>query len=273
MTVVSGVTYSFYAGILIFISLNIVLLKNGIEKTIAIYKDNFKIILIAGFITGLAHIFFINSVKHTAIANTVIIMSSAPLFTTLFAYLFYKEKVKKNIFIASFFIFVGLLIIFSQQLSNGHLLGDMLALLCTMSFSLTFVVLSKHKDVNRFAVLAFAGLCITIMSSFLIESYTVDKISLYFLLIAGLIVSPFSKVLVLIGTKVLSASEVALLTILETILAPIWAFLFLNEIPIMSTILGGMIILFTLIINTLYLLKTSKEKKKKHLLFMLNSEQ
>ncbi|RXJ77084.1 EamA family transporter [Arcobacter sp. F155] len=261
LTNISGVTYSFYIGILMFISLNAVLLKDGFNNTLNLYKDNLKIILISGLLMGFANMFFINSVKHTTIANAVIIISSSPLFATLFAYLFYKEKPQKNIFIATIFIFVGLLIIFSQQLSGGNLFGDILALLCAMSFSLNFVVMSKHTGVNRFAVLAFAGVCITVMSLFFIESYEVDTTSLYILLVAGLLVSPFSRIFVLIGTKTLPASEISLLTILETILAPIWAFIFLNEIPVMNTIWGGLIILATLIINSLYIIKISKNKK------------
>lgn len=260
MTNISGLTYSFYIGILMFISLNAVLLKDGIKNTINIYKDNLRIILISGLLMGLANMFFINSVKHTSIANAVIIISSAPLFATLFAYLFYKEKPQKNIFIASIFIFIGLIIIFSKQISSGNLLGDFLALLCAMSFSLNFVVMSKHTSVNRFAVLAFAGVCITLMSLLFIQSYTVDTTSMYILLIAGLLISPFSRIFVLIGTKTLPASEISLLTILETILAPIWAWIFISEIPVSTTIFGGLVILATLIINSLYLIKISKKK-------------
>ncbi|QKJ23657.1 DMT family transporter [Poseidonibacter lekithochrous] len=260
MTNISGLTYSFYIGILMFISLNAVLLKDGIKNTINIYKDNLRIILISGLLMGLANMFFINSVKHTSIANAVIIISSAPLFATLFAYLFYKEKPQKNIFIASIFIFIGLIIIFSKQISSGNLFGDFLALLCAMSFSLNFVVMSKHTSVNRFAVLAFAGVCITLMSLLFIQSYTVDTTSMYILLIAGLLISPFSRIFVLIGTKTLPASEISLLTILETILAPIWAWIFISEIPVSTTIFGGLVILATLIINSLYLIKISKKK-------------
>ena len=260
LTTISGITYSFYIGILMFISLNMVLLKDGLNETIKIYKDNMRVILIAGILTALANIFFINSIKHTTIANTVIIISSSPLFASLFAYLFYKEKPKKNIFVASIFIFVGLFIIFSSQLGRGNIFGDTLALLCTMSFSLIFVLMSKEKSVNRFAVIAFAGLCITIISSFFIESYDLDTTSIYILLIAGLLISPFSRIFVLIGTKTLPASEVSLLVILETILAPIWAWIFLSEIPVPSTLIGGLIILSTLIINSLYLIKVSKSK-------------
>lgn len=257
---ISGLTYSFYLGILMFISIGIILLKDGITS-INITKKDFKIILMASIFTALANIFFINAIKHTTIANTVVIISSSPLFTSLFAYLFYKEKVQKNIFIASFFIFIGLFIIFSSHLQSGNMFGDILALLCTISFSLTFTLMSRHNEINRYVVLAFTGIAISVMASFFVKSYEVDVTSIYILLLAGLLITPLSRVFILIGTKSLPASEVSLFVILETILAPIWAWIFLSEVPSLNTIIGGGVILATLVINTLYLMQVAKKRR------------
>ncbi|MCV6606899.1 MAG: DMT family transporter [Campylobacterales bacterium] len=259
LTNISGNTYSFYIGFLIFTSMHLFLLiKEGLPKIIQIYKKEIRIILIAGIFTGLASLFFINSIKYTTVANTVIIISSSPLFATLFTYLLYKEKPQKNIFIASFFILAGLLVIFSSQISSGNLLGDFFAVLCTISFSLVFVLLAKHTQANRFIIIGFAGLCTSFFASFFIKSYQIDTQSIYLLLVAGLFVSPFSRVFLLLGTKILPASEVSLLAILETILAPLWAWIFLNELPVFNTVIGGMIILLTLVVNSLYLVRNSK---------------
>ena len=61
-----------------------------------------------------------------------------------------------------------------------------------------------------------------------------------------------------IGTKIIPASEVSLLMIIETIMAPIWVWIFLNEVPSNYTLVGGAIILTTLIINSLYIIKLNK---------------
>lgn len=261
LSIISGTTYSFYIGILMFISLNAILLKGGFQKSLNIYKEGMKVILIAGILIGLANIFFIHAIKHTSIANSVIIKSSAPLFTTLFAYLFYKQKPHKNVFVASVFIFIGLIIIFSNQLSGGNLYGDILALFCTISFSLTFVLMARFKNVNRLAVIAFGGICITFMSSFFMEDvsdFQVDVTSLYVLIIAGLIVSPFARMFILNGTKNIPASEVSLLSIFETILAPVWAWVFLQELPHVNTLIGGIIIIATLVLNSLYIINQKR---------------
>ncbi len=261
MTSVSGITYSFYIGILMFISSHTLLLKDGLQKTIQLYKVGTKIILFSGLLMGLSNMFFINALKYTSIANAVVILSSAPLFSTLFAYLFYKEKAQKNIFIASIFILIGLIIIFSEQLGSGNLQGDILALLCVMTFSFNYVFMYRYKNVNRIVILAFSGICITIISLFFIESFTLDTTSFYIILIAGLLISPLSRLFLLLGTRTLSAAEMSLFTILETVLAPIWGWIFINEIPHVNTIIGGAIILSTIVINSIYMVKVVKSRK------------
>ena len=69
---------------------------------------------------------------------------------------------------------------------------------------------------------------------------------MYILLVAGLWIISFSRIFLLIGTRTLQVSK----NVLLSSFTPIWAWLFLNEIPILNTIVGGKIILTTLIINT-----------------------
>lgn len=262
LTPIDALTFSFYIGIFMFISINSILLTTKRKKIVTIYKEGFKPILICGFLFGLSNIFFINAIKTTTVANTVMIFASAPLFSALFTYLIYKEKSKKNIYIASLFIFIGLFVIFSSQLGGGDLLGNIYALICVNLFALSFVILAKYKTANRFAITSFAGLSTVIVSIIFIKSFTIDANTLIILIIAGTFVSPVSRVLMGIGTKSLPASEVSLLMIIETIMAPIWVWIVLKEIPAESTFIGGAIILFTLLINSLYILKVNKQNIK-----------
>ena len=115
LTTIEALSFSFYIGILMFISINIILLNTQKRNFIATYKESIKPILICGFLFGTSNIFFIHAIKTTTVANTVMIFASAPLFSSLYAYLLYKEKSKKNIYIASFFIFLGLFVIFDTR--------------------------------------------------------------------------------------------------------------------------------------------------------------
>lgn len=263
LTSISALTFSFYTGLFMVLSINIILLKTEKKEILKTYTVGFIPIVLCGLFFGTSNIFFISAIKTTSVANTVMILSTSPLFSALFAYLFYKEKSTKNIYISSFFIFIGLYIIFSSQLGSADMIGNIYALLCVMLFSLAFVFLSHYKNINRFAVTAFSGFFTAFFSFIFVTDLTIDVHALYILLLAGLFISPISRVFMGIGTKNLPASEVGLLMIIETIMAPIWVWLVLKEIPASSTFTGGSLILFTLFLNSLYVLKINRHKSIK----------
>lgn len=254
-TTVSPFLFSFYIGIFMFISM----FSTFIFKEKAVLKKalntNLPMMIVCAILMGTSNIFFITAVKTTTVANVVIIFSTAALFSALFAYLFYKEKITKNIIIASFFMFVGLFIIFNDKLEIGSIEGNIYALFCTALFATSYVLLSRYKDMDRVMLTAFSGLALSIIAFFFCDELTIDFRTLAVVMIMGLLISPISRVLLGTGAKYISASEVSLLMIIETIMAPIWVWIFLNEVPSSYTFIGGSIIIVTLIINSIYTLK------------------
>ena len=254
-TTVSPFLFSFYIGIFMFISM----ISTFLFKEKAILKKalntNLPMMIVCAILMGTSNIFFITAVKTTTVANVVIIFSTAALFSALFAYLFYKEKITKNIIIASFFMFVGLFIIFNDKLEIGSIEGNIYALFCTALFATSYVLLSRYKDMDRVMLTAFSGLALSIIAFFFCDELAIDFKTLTVVMIMGLLISPISRVLLGTGAKYIRASEVSLLMIIETIMAPIWVWIFLNEVPSSYTFIGGSIIIATLIVNSIYTLK------------------
>ncbi|MGB9802054.1 MAG: DMT family transporter, partial [Arcobacter sp.] len=114
LTSISPFTFSFYLGIFMFISMLLLLLIKQRDIIREVTKTSFYIFLLCGILMGSANIFFIWAIKSTTAANVVLIIGTGALFTSFFAYLFYKEKIKLNVLIASFFLFIGLFIIFND---------------------------------------------------------------------------------------------------------------------------------------------------------------
>ncbi|MAC83293.1 MAG: EamA family transporter [Arcobacter sp.] len=252
---VSPMVLSFYLGIFIFISMITTLLFKKKEYIKTAFKSSIGILILCAFIMGCSNIFFISAIKMITVANVVIIFSTSALFSSLIAYLFFREKITKNILYASFFMFVGLFVIFSDKLEFGSIKGNVFALLCTISLSLSFVIMSRYKEINRLLLIAFAGLALSIIAFFQSDDLKIDINNLLIIMFMGLVVSSFSRVLLGTGAKYISAAEMSLLMLIETIIAPIWVWIFLNEIPSIYTFIGGSIIIFTLIINSIYTIK------------------
>ena len=254
-TTISPFLFSFYIGIFMFISM----ISTFVFKEKAVLKKAFNssmpILIICAILMGTSNIFFITAVKTTTVANVVIIFGTAALFSALFAYLFFKEKITINIIIASFFMFVGLFIIFNDELEIGSLTGNIYALLCTALFAMSFVLLSRYKQMDRVLLTALSGLVLSIIAFFFCEDLAIDLKTLVVVMTMGLLISPISRVLLGTGAKYISASEVSLLMIIETIMAPVWVWIFLDEVPSSYTFIGGSIIVATLVANALYTLK------------------
>ena len=257
-TTISPFLFSFYIGIFMFISMSISFIFNQKTQSMNIKEILSKspfILIVCAILMGSSNIFFITAIKTTTVANVVIIFSTAALFSALFAYLFFREKITKNIVIASLFIFIGLFIIFNDSLEMGRLEGNIYALLCTALFATSFVLLSKYKEMNRVILTAFSGLALSIIAFFFCDEFYIDFKTLIIVMTMGLLISPISRVLLGTGAKYINASEVSLLMIIETIMAPIWVWIFLDEIPSSYTFIGGSLIIITLIVNSLYTLK------------------
>ena len=254
-TTISPFLFSFYIGIFMFISM----ISTFIFKEKAVLKKalttNLPMMIVCAILMGTSNIFFITAVKTTTVANVVIIFSTAALFSALFAYLFYREKITKNIIVASFFMFVGLFIIFNDKLEIGSIEGNIYALLCTAFFATSYVILSRYKEMDRFILTAFSGLALSMIAFFFCDDLSIDFKTLAVVMIMGLLISPISRVFLGNGAKYISASEVSLLMIIETIMAPVWVWIFLNEVPSSYTFIGGSVIIGTLIANSLYTLK------------------
>ena len=254
-TTISSFLFSFYIGIFMFISMFTAFVFNKKEYIKKSLTQTSFMLIICALLMAISNIFFITAVKTTTVANVVIIFSTSALFAALFAYLFYREKISKNILISSFFIFIGLFIIFNDKLEMGNLLGNIYAVLCTAIFSISFVLLSYYKEMDRVILTAFSGLALSILAFFFCDELIIDFKTLIIVMTMGLLISPVSRVLLGNGAKYISASEVSLLMIIETVMAPIWVWIFLNEVPSSYTFIGGSIIIATLLLNSLYTLK------------------
>ncbi|SHJ52937.1 EamA domain-containing membrane protein RarD [Malonomonas rubra DSM 5091] len=227
------------------------------------FLQSFRAVGTAGLYSAstilLGSILFVNSLKQTAAANTLIILAATPVISSLFSYLFLKEKIARRTWLAIFCCFGGIVLIFSGSLSSGFLLGDFLALGATCMWATNLVILRSGKEVNmipanvigNLSVLPIALLCGA-------APLQVSPQDASLLLLLGGLLLPVSFALITIAPRYLPAPEVSLILLIETILGPIWVWLVLHEIPESLTLVAGCLILTTLLIHTLLGMRAGK---------------
>jgi len=249
--------YLFTRGCVIFIILNIFLY---LEEGKNFYKNYFKMGfsgVIGGSGLGIAMITFIWSITNTSAAITLLCLASMPFMTALLGFLFLKERVTTNVWIAIIIAAIGISIMAFGNTDKGSMIGLMFGIISAIGFSVFSVTLRWRKETPKFTTVAFAGIfCAIVSSIIIISSDSVFFASSYnegLFAIHGTLVC-LGLVLYSIGSKAIPAAELTLLSLTEVIGGIFWVWLPLfgvNEIPTNNTIIGGFLIFMSIIYYSL----------------------
>lgn len=190
---------------------------------------------------------FVISIRLTSVANTLIILSAAPLFGALLSRFMLKESVSGRTWMAILLCLGGLALVFSGSRDGGHhLLGDFTALLCAASMATKFVMERAASPANMTPALVPAGLLISLFALFQAPTLALPTQDILWMAILGLLVVPLAYALIIQGPRYLSAPEVGLLMMLEMLLGPLWVWLVLAEQPSPQAWMGGLVVLVAL---------------------------
>ena len=244
--------YLFTRGIVIFFILNIFLF---FEEGKSFYKNYFKIGLsgiIGGCGLGIAMITFIWSITNTSAAITLLCLAAMPFLTALLGFLFLRETISYNVWIAIIVAAIGILIMGLGNTSKSSLLGLVFGLASAIGFSVFSVSLRWRKETPKFTTVAIAGLFCTIVSSVMLfngeESFISSSYNEGLFATHGTIVC-LGLILYSIASKAIPAAELTLLSLTEIIGGIFWVWLPLfgiNEVPSNNTIIGGFLIFLSI---------------------------
>ena len=206
-----------------------------------------------------ANITFIFALANTNVANVLIMISLVPLTAALFSSVFLKEKPLVITWISMFACLLVVIFIFYESYAMGRILGDFLALLgaCFVGASLT--VIRSYNEIN-FVPSYILGKSFTALfalpfaATFVITGFDLLFTSLMIITVG------FSFVFISLAPQYISSPEVGIFFLLETVLGPLWVWLFISEEPTANTLIGGTLIILIILCHSLYII--NKEKRK-----------
>ena len=209
--------------------------------------------LLSGLVLGISNICFILSITSTSVANTVFTISLIPFITAILSLLILKEKLAKITIYTMLGAFFGVLIMFYGSLQIGVLLGNILALFTAISFSIFTIILRINKNIDMMPCLLLSGIMAMALSSFQkMGSLPISNQDLFLCFLLGGIMSGFVNCCFVFATRYLVVAEATLFFFIEIALSPFWVWLFLNEIIIIETLIGGVIILISILLRSIY---------------------
>ena len=230
-----------------------------------IYKLNFfKILFTSGFhgliyvaTFSVTNITFVVSIQNTNVANTLVMIATAPMLSAILGAIFLKEPPDKKTWISIIITFLAIIYIFSDSLKLGNFYGDILGFITAIGLAIGAVTIRSAKTKNLVPAAVVGKLFVAIFALFFIESFVLENKDLIIVPLMCILCVAIPFVLVTIAPRFIPAAEVNLFFLLETIIGPIWVWLIIKEQPSIETLQGGAIIILTIAIHSFLKLKRS----------------
>ena len=223
-----------------------------------IYKLNFFKILFNSGIHGIIYIAtfsitnitFVVSIQNTNVANTLVMIATAPMLSAILGAIFLKEPPDRKTLFSIIITFFAIIYIFFDSLKVGNLYGDVLGFITAFGLALGAITIRSAKTKNLVPAAVVGKLFVASFALFFIESFVLIDRDLFIVPLMCILCVAIPFVLVTIAPRFITAAEVNLFFLLETIIGPIWVWVIINEQPSIETLQGGAIIVITLAIHS-----------------------
>ena len=228
-----------------------------------IYKLNFFKILFSSGYHGLIYIgtfsitniTFVVSIQNTNVANTLVMIATAPMLSAILGAIFLKELPDRKTWISIIITFTAIIYIFFDSLKLGNFFGDILGFITAFGLDIGAVTIRSAKSKNLVPAAVIGKLLVATFALFFIENFILENEDLIIVPLMCILCVAIPFVLVTIAPRFIPAAEVNLFFLLETIIGPIWVWLIIKEQPSVETLLGGFVIIVTIAIHSFYKLK------------------
>ena len=211
--------------------------------------------LMAGFVLSIGFSAYVFAMYNTTIANTNFIITTETIFLAVFGYFFLKEKINLITFISIILGMSGVLIILGNSLSiqtSEQFLGNIVAFIMPISFAVLVVIIRKYPNVDMVPAQFTAGVAAGIIGFLVAGQLSISIHDLFLALMAGFFQIGFGFILITVGSQTTPAAVVGVMMLTESVFGPLWAWLFINEVPPIAVIIGGSIIVFSILFQSFF---------------------
>ena len=189
---------------------------------------------------------YMAALHFTTVAHVVVMLSLSPLFTALAAWLVMREAIRGRVALAILVSFAGVALMVSGNYGEGAWIGDLLALGVPTLFAVVTVITRRHPGVHLMPAVCLAAILSGLALLPFADFAQAGPSDIVLMTLLGSIEFGLGLVLYLAGAKLVPAAESALISLLETVLAPLWVWLVVAEDPGWRAIAGGLVVLASL---------------------------
>jgi drug/metabolite transporter (DMT)-like permease len=203
--------------------------------------------LLVALVTGAGAISYIFSLLVTSVANTMIILSLTPLCTALLARAVIGERVRAATWAAIAGALAGVALMFAQGFTEARVMGSLFAFGAALGLAVMIVIIRRAKSVDMLPATCLGGVVSALAAVVMIVStagsFAVSAHDLGLMILLGSVQIGGGFALLTLGARLVPAAQVSLFALIEILLAPLWVWLVVDEVPAAATLIGGAVVL------------------------------
>tara|TARA_Y100000590_G_scaffold469522_1_gene657509 strand:- start:1382 stop:2239 length:858 start_codon:yes stop_codon:yes gene_type:complete len=203
----------------------------------------------------ITNITFVISIENTNVANTLIMVALAPMLSAILSFIFLKEMPDKKTWIAIVITTLSVIYIFYDALDAGDVLGNALGLTTALGLAVGAVIIRSAKKISLVPSAMFGKLLVSVIAIYFADDLILRNNDLLIIPLMCIMCVAIPFVLVTLAPRYITAAEVNLFFLLETIFGPLWVWLVIKEQPSIETIIGGCVIVITIAVHSVLSLK------------------
>lgn len=204
--------------------------------------------LAVAVVTAIASGTFIVALNHTTVANVLFMQAVSPIAAALIAWVGLREQVSRRTSVAMVVALAGVGVMVGGP-GGAHGLGLALSVVMTLSFALAVVITRHRRDISMAPAICLSQVLVLVVVGPFAQPGTVGARDLALMVVLGFGQMGLGLAFLTMGARLIPAAEVALITLLELVLGPLWVWLALSEQPSTATLLGGAVVVVAVVLQ------------------------
>ena len=245
----------FWRSLFFILIVTIFLILSYKSKVLYAFKQSGLPGLIGGIILSSGFCGYVFAMYNTTVANTNFIIQTQILFLAIFGYVFLKEKISKVTLASIILAVAGVILMVGSSLSPGQMIGNLAAFIMPISFAILILIIRKYPHVDMIPLQLIAGIVAMIVGYLIAGKINISYHDIFLGFLAGFFQLGFGFIFITIGARKTPSAVVGIIMITEAVLGPLWAWMFVNENPPMTVLIGGSVIIFAVLLQFLLVKK------------------
>ena len=192
---------------------------------------------------------YVFAMYNTTVANTNFIIQTQTIFLAIFGYFFLKEKISKITLASIILAICGIILMVVSDLSSGQIAGNIGAFVMPISFAILILIIRKYPTIDMIPIQLYAGIIAMVVGYIFAGKIVISLYDVFLGFLAGFFQLGFGFILITIGARHTPSATVGIIMLVEAVLGPLWAWMFINEQPPLIVFLGGSIVLFAVFLQ------------------------